>query len=433
VPKIEPFRGIHYDPLRTYGLSPVIGPPEDIPTREEIAEITVNHPYHALRLEFGNPDEPDPHDLRAEFLERWLGEGILMRDDRPAFYIHEQRFRSQGIYNRRLGLFAAAELTDDPASGFRPHEGTIPQNLAFRRDLLKRLRLSISPIFTLIRDGGWLGAVLSRTIQGRPPDLSGHDDEEGIHRVWKLEDPGLIEWLKEGIAGLPLYIADGHHRFTAAMKCRDSLRKQGMDPGPANFVMALIVSEFDPGVTILPIHRDIRTLKTPWPEVRREIERHFEVECALPSEDVEPEIIARRVERLSESDYPLPEFLLLNRSDPQLCRVRLKSWELIEDLVDGDQSSAVRELDVTVLHRVLIEHLLGIDRDDVDSVVDYSPDAEGIAHHVLEGDSELGIFVRTTRIEQVLAVADAGAYMPQKSTYFYPKVPAGLVMYDLLE
>jgi uncharacterized protein (DUF1015 family) len=434
VPKIEPFCGIHYDPLKTYGLSPVIGPPQDLPDLDEAARLIAQHPYHSLRLELGDPEGDtwaQPEEVRASVFETWIAEGLLIKPEQPAFFVHEHRYRQNGIYHRRLGLFAAASLDESPTVGFRPHEGTIPGNLRFRVDLLRQLRLSISPIFTLIRDSGWLGVVLADLVHARPPDLSGHDAEEGIHRVWTLTDPYLIAWLQDLVADRPLYIADGHHRFAAAKAYRDFLVEQGQDPGPAGYVLTLIVSEFDPGVSILPIHREIRQIPGDLQEMQRRLEEVFEIECVLQPNQIDPDLVARRAQRLADTPAEEPEFLMIRHDDQRLCRLRLRESVSLGRFIDVATPPEVGDLDVTVLHSVILEHVLGIPEDDPDSLITYSADAAAMTRHVQTGTSSMALFMSNPRIEQVLAVADAGAYMPQKSTYFYPKVPAGLVMYDL--
>jgi uncharacterized protein (DUF1015 family) len=434
VPKITPFCGIHYDPLRTYGLSPVIGPPQDLPDLDEASRLIEQHPYHSLRLELGNPEAGEwtaPDRVRTSVFEEWIESGVLVRPDKPAFFVHEHRYRQDGIYHRRLGLFAAASLDDSEASGFRPHEGTIPGNLRFRVDLLRQLRLSISPIFTIIRDSGWLGVVLADLVHARPPDLSGNDVEEGIHRVWTLTDPHLITWLQDLVEDRPIYIADGHHRFAAAKAYRDHLVEQGRDPGLAANVLTLIVSEFDPGVSILPIHREIRSIPGGHETLQSGLEELFEVECILKPHQIDPDLVARRARRLTDSPSEQPEFLAICHDDQRLCRLKLKPSVSIDSFVDESTAPEVRELDVTVLHRVILEHILKIPADDPDNLISYSADAAAMTRHVQDGQAAMAIFMSNPRIEQVMAVADAGTHMPQKSTYFYPKVPAGLVMYDL--
>ncbi len=434
MPKIEPFRGVHYDPRRTWGLSPVIGPPQDLPDLEEAAKLIRRHPYHSLRLELGDPGSDSwtsPELVRSLVFEHWRDEGILVQPDEPVFFVHEHRYRYEGVYHRRLGLFATADLADDPKTGFRPHEATLRTNLQFRVDLLQNLKLSISPIFTLIRDTGWLGMVLAEQVHGRPPDLSGHDTEEGVHRVWTLRDPNLISWLQDLIANQPLYIADGHHRFAAAKAYRDRLVEQGVDPGPAGKVLTLIVSEFDPGVSILPIHREIRKMPESWELIEPRLTELFDVECVLTEDQIDPDLVGRRARRLAESFGDGPSFLMVRSGDPRLLRLIPRDPAAITRLIDQSIAPEVRDLDATVLHRVLMEQILRIPPDDPDGVVSYLPDAAAITRRVQAGESDLGLFMRNPRIEQVLAVADAGAHMPQKSTYFFPKIPAGLVMYDL--
>jgi uncharacterized protein (DUF1015 family) len=434
VPKIEPFRGVHYDPMRTYGLSPVIGPPQDLPDLGEAARLIEQHPFHSLRLELGDPDVngwTSPERVRESVYQRWIDDGVLIKQPEPVFFVHEHRYRQDGIYHRRLGLFATAEISDDPVSGFRPHESTIRENLRFRVDLLRHLRLSISPIFTIVRDSGWLGVVLAELVHARPPDLSGHDAEEGIHRLWTMDDPYLITWLQELVSDRPLYIADGHHRYAAAKAYRDHLLQEGRDPGNARTVLTLIVSEFDPGVSVLPIHREVRKLPGDWNEIEARFNEVFRIDCVLTEEQIEPELVQRRATRLAETIDDEPAFLMMRHPSRQLEHVRVRHPALIDQLIDASVPDVVRNLDVTVLHRMLLENVFGIPEDDPEGCVNYSPDAAAIVRRVQSGASELGLFMRNPRVEQVMAVADAGAHMPQKSTYFYPKVPAGLVMYDL--
>lgn len=436
MPKIEPFRGVHYDPNRTYGLSPVLGPPQDLPDLKEAARIIQQAPYHSLRLELGHPEETTwtpPSEVRSRVFETWLQEGILVRPDRPAFFVHEHRYRYEGIYHRRLGLFAAADLSETWETGFRPHERTIPDNLRFRVELLQQTRLSISPIFTLVRDAGWLGVVLADLVHARPPDLSGHDADDGVHRLWTLHDPYLIEWVQDLVAERPLYIADGHHRFGAAKAYRDFLVDQGIDPGPASKVLTLIVSEFDPGVSILPIHREITQLPVDWDTAEARLSALFDVECVLDRNQIDPDLVERRALRLAESMDDCPSFLMFRHDDQRLMRLTTRDPDAVMSLLAQSLAPEVRALDVTVLHRVVLEQLFEIPPDDPDNLVTYQADASAITRRVQEGSSELGLFMRNPRIEQVLAVADAGAHMPQKSTHFYPKVPAGLVLYDLGE
>jgi uncharacterized protein (DUF1015 family) len=432
VPIIRPFQGVHFDPARTRGLSPVIGPPEDLPNLEEAERLVRDRPHHSLRLELGDPGTPswgNPARTRYDVFQRWWEDGILVRSEEPVLYVHEHRFRRDGVELRRLGLLAAATIDDDPSTGFRPHEGTIPANLRYRTELFRNLKLSVTPIFTIIRDNGWLCSTLGRLIRERMPDLSGLDVEEGVHRVWFLRDRSVIDQLTDFVRARPLYIADGHHRYAAARSYRDELARRGDEPGAASSVLSLIVSEDDPGVSIFPIHREIiENVNTDALACDR-ADGLFDARCVDAGREHAHEAIADEVRRFVCSHGAESEFLVLRSTDRRLIRLRLRDWTRVRHLLDDDAAEHVQGLDATVLHRVLLEHSLNIDPDRSDAV-DYVPDADAIIERVLAGTSSLGVFMRNPRLEQVLAVADAGAYMPRKSTYFYPKVPAGLVMYD---
>jgi uncharacterized protein (DUF1015 family) len=431
VPRIRPFRGTHYDLRRVGGLREVIGPPEDVPTLEQVVELTAGRPYHCLLLERGNPAEPTDYSLPAQRFENWLAEGILREPARPAFYVYEHIFQMEGRSHRRLGFFAVVDLRDRGPTGVLPHERILNENLQIRLALLRQVRANTSAVFTLMRDQGQLGPLLDGAIESLAQKIEGQDDEGGRHRVWAVDDREIGQALIDLTHRRALYIADGHHRYAAADAYRGGLVASGTEPGPANYVMSFVTSADDPSVAVLSIHRELCQLSLDGGDWADRLEPYFELDSLDDDPEPTPESVHRHVADLAADGNELPCFILLEGRMRSLQRLRLRSWEAVRALLPGRPDSVLRTLDITVLHRVVLERALGIEPAESEAVINFTPDTLASARRVLAGESAATLFVRPTGIGQILAAADAGERMPQKSTYFYPKVPAGIVLYSL--
>ncbi|MDI3339126.1 MAG: DUF1015 domain-containing protein [Sphaerobacter sp.] len=427
--EIRPFRGVRYDIARVGGLREVIGPPDDILSNERAAALTAGHPYHSVRLEMRDPTPGDRFAAAGARFRQWLAAGILVRDARPAFYAYEHEYAFGGERHRRRGFFAALRLTD-PAEGMvRPHEGLLPENLEERLALLRGLQANLSAVYTLVQDEGRLAPILAR-VMAAPPDQSGTDDEGGVHRLWVVTDPATIAALQGVVDGRTLYIADGHHRYAAALIYRDERRRATGDAGPAEYVLTHIAAVDDPGVLVLPIHRIVHDVDAnAWGTVVDHLARHFAVTREpLPEGDPGP-TVAAALARLGAVDGP-PAYLLLEPGARRMATVRLRRWDEVECVLPAESSGLTRRLDATVADAVVLAHVLGIHNGAIEERVAFTPDIAEAVRVTRRDTAATALLVRPTRIDSLLAVASAGELMPQKSTYFYPKIPIGLVVYD---
>ena len=430
--EIRPFRAVRYNLARVGGLDQVIGPPEDIPSVEHAQAITEGHPYHSVRLEMHDAQTGAAFASAGRRLRQWLRDGVLVRDQRPAFYVYEQEYSHGDERRSRRGFFAALRLSEPDAGVVLPHEGVLRQNLDLRVDLLRGIRVNLSAVYLMIKDDGWIGRTLAEVV-ANSPDVCGSDDEGGVHRLWLVDDPQRVRELREAAAGQPLYIADGHHRYAAALAYRDELRLRQGNAGHAESVLAFIADVSDPGIMIRPIHRLVRSLgDLSWDVVMTRLTPYFHLQkCSVPELD-SPHTIERVIERLERSEGP-PAYLLLVPGGTTLIGARLRDWRLIEPLLAADVSPLTRRLDVSVLDAVLLQHVMGIAPDEIEERIEFSPDVEQAVQAVRSGEASMAAFVRPTPLSALLAVARSGERMPQKSTYFYPKVPIGLVIHDLEE
>ncbi|HET9015358.1 MAG TPA: DUF1015 domain-containing protein [Thermomicrobiaceae bacterium] len=426
---IRPFRAVRYDPARVGGLGAVMGPPEDIPSAEHARAIAEGHPYHPVRLEMHDVPADASFAGAGRLLRQWLREGVLVRDHRPAVYVYEQEYAYGDERRNRCGFFATLPLSEPEAGVVLPHERVLPQNLDLRIELLRDIRANLSAVYLLIKDDGWIGRTLAEIV-ANPPDLSGEDDEGGVHRLWVVDDPQAIRELREAAAGQPLYIADGHHRYAAALAYRDELRQRHGQAGRADDVLVYVADVADPGILVLPIHRVVGALGgLAWGEVVARLERYFDLQQCPFTSLASRCTLETAVSRLARADGP-PTYLLLGAGGEALVEARLRDWAAIEPLLPPEVSPLTRRLDVTVLDAVVLRQVLGIEPAEVEQRVEFTPDVAQAARAVGDGEAALAAFVRPTPLAALLAVARAGERMPQKSTYFYPKVPIGLVIHD---
>ncbi len=429
---IRPFRGITFNTNRVGGLRQVVGPPEDIPSRAQAEKIVANKPYHAVRLEMSDPGPGECFHQASSLFRSWLNDGILTQSDRPGFYVHEHEFDFGGERRVRCGVFAALHLCDYAERVVLPHENTMPHQVEIRTELLRDVRANLSSVYTLTEDRGTLEAMLANVSMG-PPDEEGIDELGGTHRIWSVSSPSTVRNFRDAVAHKPLFIADGHHRYTAALNYRDELRQAGIDYPQADWTLAYITYVDDPGVLVLPIHRVVSSIgRDRWGDFRRKLTRYYDTSSRpLTSGDPESEL-AGLVAELAEESEPLT-YLILEPGARSVLRVRLRDWDAICDLIPDTAGDTASHLDVTVFDCVVLRDILGLDSRQVEENVDFTKDVSVAYDEVRSGEAAFAGFVRPTPVSTVLAVAHAGGRMPQKSTYFYPKIPIGLLMRDLLD
>ncbi|HEU4793946.1 MAG TPA: DUF1015 domain-containing protein, partial [Nitrolancea sp.] len=357
-----------------------------------------------------------------------LAEGILIRESKPAFYLYDHEFSHEGERRRSRGFFAALRLPDGDMAEIIPHERIFDQQIDGHIALLQQVRANLNALFTLVDDNGEMNAILSRIATEREPDESGTDVAGDRHRLWVIDQPATIEALIRTIDDHPLFIADGHHRFAAARAYRDRLLSKGVEPGPARNILTYIAGAADTGAMVLPIHRLIRSFGAlTWPEVRERLARVFEVEeRRLDGADA--------VSRLREVVDGLaaegnPAYVLLEPGGERLLHLRLREWGQIRHRFPGGPGS--QPPDVTLLDALILQDAFGFDRDEIEARVVFTPDLVASAEAVQDGQAAAAVFVSPIPLPELLTITRAGGRLPSKSTYFYPKIPTGLVFHDL--
>ena len=435
---VRPLPGIRY--ADGFDLAALVTPPFDVIAPEAQARYYARDPHNIIRLELGR-DEPGDDDLdnrytrAASLFAEWRLHGVLRQDD-PSIYLYEQRFTVEGTEFHRLSLLARVRLEPWDAGVILPHERTLNKPKEDRLKLMRACAANFSPLMVLYDDpDALLADTLSALREDRP--LADFTDEavEG-HRLWRIDERQIAGHVMDFFRDRQLYIADGHHRYETALAYRDeqaALRK-GLDPdAAANFVMMALVAIEDPGLVVLPTHRILRDLDpTTVLSLPERLALHFTVE---PLGDADPQAALAALGSVQSSGETA--FVLVRDDGALLLRLAAGGREAMAH-VGGENagaSEAWRRLDLAVLQELVLRQALDITDEMVRAGehVGYTHDAaEALTAARSRGDgSTAAVLVNPTPPAAICDVARAGDRMPQKSTYFYPKLSTGLVINPL--
>lgn len=401
---IHPFPGLRYDPARLPDWGAVLGPPYDIVDAEQSARLRAASPYQIEHIE--TAADADEIAAAAERLAAWRAEGVLVQDA-PALYLHEHRFTlDNGTPRTRLALFAAVNLTPWEQGDVLPHEWTMPGPRATRTAVRAGVGADVSPLMAFVADrDGRVAAALDEAL-ALDPLSEGTDAAGDGHTLRRIDDEEMIAELTEAIAGQPIYMADGHHRYESALAVLE--RRAGKRSGGANEVGRVlmgIVSASDPGLVVGATHRLI----------------HTAVPADLASR-LTPEFTAHA------EPPPQPHLTLIS---PGAAPLHLTAEAGALDALPGRLPASWRGLAPAVLQYAILDRHLGIDEAALAAgqAVTYTHGRDDAKAAVARGEATAAFIVSPPSLDQVFAAAQAGDRMPQKSTYFVPKLPTGLVLH----
>ncbi|RLC79556.1 MAG: DUF1015 domain-containing protein [Chloroflexi bacterium] len=426
---IRPFRGVRYNPEKIDDLSTVISQPYDRVRHGLQDKYYAQSPYTIVRIikgkeGAGDNKENNVYTRARDYYQSWLRDGILMREQSPALYVlHQTTTLADGSTKTRKGLIAALELSRFDEGIVLPHERTHSGPKVDRLNLMRATEVNFGHIFMLYPEGR-INALLDAAIEGQPGlELRELFEHDVVQQFWAVTDPDVIRAVVEEMAPRRnLIIADGHHRYETAITYRDEMRAQHPD-APANagfnYRLVTLVSMEDPGLVILPTHRLIRSYdQMSGQEALEKAKEYFEVSTVADRAALEA--------ALAEAVPSHPRFGLY---DGAYAVITLQDPAALEKLLP-EHSSDWRLLDVSVLHELFIERVMGMDKAVVEAKtnIEYLRDPQMGYDAVDEGAANFLLLMNPTRMEQVQVCTGAGEKMPQKSTDFFPKVIGGLVM-----
>jgi uncharacterized protein (DUF1015 family) len=418
---VRPFQGILYDPQRV-DLSQVVAPPYDVISPADQRRYYQQDPHNVVRLIAGEMHPSDtPQDNKytraAGFFQQWLAEGILRRESSPALYVYRHSFIDpiDGKARERRGILGVVEL-EPFGTGVLPHEQTHARAKADRLSLTRAVEANLSPVFALYEDPLSAVAPITAASMAQPPRLSIGGEDGDQHTVWAISGADRFHELAEVFSRSRLYIADGHHRYETALNFRNKQRADHPQAPPDaafNYVLMLLVDAADPGLTILPTHRLLHDF-----------------------ERFDPALVGRLASRHRVTSRRDRAALLTAMQEPATSHrigIALSGSYLTVDIAAADAGDPVSRLDVSVLHREILQRELGLDPAELESerYLSYSRDAGAVLDRVKTGAGQAAFLVRPPAVSDVVEVARAGQVMPQKSTYFYPKPASGIVFNPL--
>jgi uncharacterized protein (DUF1015 family) len=447
MPTVEAFRGLRYNLGHIGSLSDCLAPPYDVISPEFQDELYKKHPCNFIRIEL-NRDEPgdDQHNNRytraAKFLREWRQQGVMQQEPDPCLYVYHQTFTEEGVQYTRRGFMGRVKLERFGEGKIYPHEETHASAKQDRLLLTRACKANPSQIFGLYPDpANEAQDVLEAAIAGKTP-LEATDHLGVVHKLWPVSDLHVINRVTAILGPKPVFIADGHHRYETACNYRDELAAASggtLDLNhPANYTLMMFVSMNDPGMIVLPTHRLFRGVPAITSgELVKKLGDAFDCTAVGNGPDK-----ARELWREIEAAGEQTRLAFYTAADD--------AWTLAELADSGrqhmaeissDHSDDWQGLGVAVLHRLVMDNLLGADSlpkpmyvHSIDEVIHglTHGDAKGRDATGQEGSGgkfNLAALVMPATVEHVRAISEHGERMPAKSTYFYPKLLSGLVVY----
>ncbi len=433
--EVRPFSGVHYNLSIVGDLSQVICPPYDIITPQLEQELYCRSGYNFVRIEHGQQLPQDSaidnkYTRSATTLEQWLKQKVLIADKLPVIYIHDHYFTYQGREYKRRGLTVRVRLEEWHKNIIRPHEGTLAEPKSDRVNLLWALEANTSPMLAMFEDRKKHISSLLK-VEGLEELVIRTNVFNGErHDVWAVTEPQVVREICHGFNGKPLYIADGHHRYESALiyqRERLASSPTALLDGAFNFVMMTLVDFDDPGLIILPPHRLIRSLSpSKINNLMSKLQSFFDIkELPLSQPNVWQEI----------NDFLIGvdqvRLALFGLNNQNLLMLTLRDFDTASQMMPYFHSDLYKRLDVSVIDHVILEELLGLSSED-EVKISYNYDIKDAVGRVLAKEYQLAFILRPVGVETIKAIADAGDRMPRKSTYFYPKLPSGLILNRLV-
>jgi uncharacterized protein (DUF1015 family) len=434
VVKVFPFEGILYN-KDIKKVAKVFTPPYDVISPEEQDAFYAVHDFNYIRIilgkEFAGDSEYNNKYIRsAAFLDGWLRHKILIQDEKPAFYAYEQCFTSGGKKYSRIGFIGLLRLEDMGRGKVFPHEATHSRAKLDRLQIMRTTSANLESIFSLYSDEkGKITKVLKKFMR-RKPIHEATDKDKVVHRLWRVDrKPSITKIIKE-MRDKAVFIADGHHRYEAALRFKNELKMKNTkfsEEEAYNHIMMYFTPLEDRGLLVLPIHRVLRNLVYFDPiRFENELKQYYKVIAYMASKKSAPRVrkkLMRDLEKKGGEGHAFGMYLGQNR----YYLLVLKDEKIVEEMVEEEKPKAWKKLDTNILHYTIFDALLGIAAETEDKVT-YVKEAEDAVKMVDAKDGQAAFLLNATKIEEITAVASKLEKMPQKTTYFYPKLLSGLVL-----
>ena len=435
--KVIPFKGLRYNLEKFKDLDAVTAPPYDIITPEEQQELYNKDEYNVIRLDYGMDFDSDDTDNNkytrsAAYLNKWIEEQILVYEDEPAFYIYEQVFRlgdDESPSHSLKGIISLVQLEEFSKKIIMPHSETTNQPKRDRMELMQRTGTNMSQIYSLYMDPDHaIADIISECSDGKP-DITFTTKEKVIQNLWIIKDPATVNVISKKFENKQLFIADGHHRYETALNYRRERHlEDGTEVGTQSYdyTMMVLTSMDDSGLFMFPTHRMVKDVN------------NFSEQMIISM--LTDDFNAAKI-HFTEGDYAeIIMTKLINTVDEKRLAfytgqdyyytLDVKDVHVMDDLIEG-RSDAYKHLDVTILNRLILAKYFDIDdtRQADRDCLKSTKDAKEAVERVKSGEYQCAFLLNATKISEVKDISLANDKMPQKATYFWPKIITGTVIY----
>ncbi len=422
--EIKPFKGLRYNKEKIGDFSLVITPPYDVITEEEKEEFYNLSEYNIVRLILGKKDEG--YAKVAQQFKEWQEKGVFDRDEKNSVYVYSQTFCYRGGLFTRIGFISLVKL-EELGGGILPHEKTLEKPFKDRLALINAVRANLGCVFILYDDKmKVIDGFIKDRINNKEPDMDFEDKFRIRHRLWRISNKGFVDNLKKEMLQYQCVIADGHHRYKSVLRFRD----EHPELEDANYTMGCFVNSFNEGLLVFPIDRFVFGLPhADTNDVLSKLKEPFDVE--------EVGDVNKLIKRIDDTKVMVDKTVnLKNHVFGMYCYSNKKSYFLrlknnnILDKYYLNNTDVYKKLDISILHKTVFENIFGISEDDQykGTHIEYTKGCGRALDKLNNNKYQFAFFVNAPLIREIFLTARAKETMPQKSTYFYPKVYSGLVV-----
>lgn len=424
---IREFKALKFNSKKFKDLNEVTSAPYDVISKEEAQKLINKNNYNIIRLE--KPFGDDPYNKANKLLNEWKRDKVLVLDDKAGIYIYEQEFMVYKEVKKIKGFICDVKLEEFSKGVILPHENTLSKAKQDRFELMKSTFCNFSQIYSLYIDDEKETFKTIEEASKTPAEIEFTDDNGVIHRLWSVYNKEIIDKIKADFKDRKLYIADGHHRYETALKFRNYCKENGLSDQRDNidYQMMMLVNMENDGLVVFPTHRIIKGIENFNPEeVIKSCSKFFDIEVKENISEIEKclKVIYDNNKKSVAFYYGEDKWVLMT----------LKNNELLNEYLK-EKPECIRNLDVTILHSLILERVFGIDNENMANQKNliYTRELSTAINEVKNKKAQCSFIINPIRVSEIISVAKNYEKMPQKSTYFYPKLITGLVINDLKE
>ena len=418
--EVVPFNGVLYNPERV-DVNQTMAPPYDVVT-PEFKEVLYNKsPYNVIRIDFGKDNDGDNetenrYTRASRFLSDWLKKGVLVNDPDPSFYCYEISYELDGNPMKTRGFLGAVRIEELGSGKIHPHEMTYSKPKSDRLNILRYCHANTSPIFSLYSSHERHTSSILDAVVTDKPFIETKDGDGFTHRLWRISDRNHIKTIRNELSDKDIFIADGHHRYETALKFKKEMQEKGListGKEPYNYTLMFLANIEDDGLTLLPTHRIVEIDSDISP--KELLKKYFDIQ-RIKTDGLSEIQTRRELFRIMQKGAHSFGMFLTNSNTYYALQFNGATTGL-------DMPHCLKNLDVTLLHKLIFEKILKIEH------YEYEMDPDAAVERARKGSFEAVFFLNPTKLTDIREVALAGERMPPKSTYFYPKLLTGMVIY----